>query len=106
MKKAQATKATTTTTSTKSTFKTLGYKLTNNALVISYANENGERKKSYAYNCPEENREAYAKHLEKLLATSNTDYIMNEAKKLTEKGFLINLKELRDEQEDFLSSLQ
>ena len=74
-----------TTSSTTSTFKTLGYKITSNALVISYENDKGERKKTYTFNCAESKAPEFAKLLQERLDLSTNEYIMNEAKKLSEK---------------------
>lgn len=90
---------------TKSTFKTLGYKITSNALVVSYENDKGERKKTYTFNCPEANNAKFAEALTERLALSTNEFVLNEAKKLAEKGLLINIKEAKDALDDQLESL-
>lgn len=82
-----------------------GYRVLNNALVIDYSNDKGERKKTYSFNCPATNSAKFGALLKERLEIGNAEYVMNEAKKLCEKGLLINIKEVKSNLEDEMESL-
>ena len=82
-----------------------GFRILDDVLVIDYSNEKGERKKTYSFNCKAENSEKFGQLLKNRLAMWNAEYVMSEAKKLCEKGLLINIKELKDNIEDEMENL-
>ena len=94
-----------TTKKTTSTLVVKGYRVLDNALVIDYSNDKGEWKKTYSFNCPATNSAKFGALLIERLEIGNSEYVMNEAKKLCEKGLLINVKELKDNLEDEMESL-
>lgn len=82
-----------------------GFRILENAVVIDYSNDKGERKKTYSFNCKAEHSKKFGELLKDRLEMGNAEYVMSEAKKLCEKGLLINIKELKDNLEDEMESL-
>ena len=82
-----------------------GFRILDNVLVIDYKNEKGEWKKTYSFNCKSEHQKRFGELLRDRLEMWNAEYVMSEAKKLCEKGLLINIKELKDNIEDEMEQL-